>query len=236
MFDEELNSFLLKFHQLRRAGLTAHLDLDTHAGKSWIGLRVILGSDQNQDIPKVKRRSPSYFRRQERRKAERATNDPKLADGDTAEEATNNTKDDDKAEKVLTEVQENDKYEEDLTRSSASNQNVRVAEEASFDCELCDFVSNRRNGVAIHMSRKHPNIEQLDGNVTLSEPKLNSYGKYRPEILNEVHEEIENFLKNERNVGEANLDTWEDIIQEIEMCKLLTVSEKKKEITRVIEA
>ena len=92
MFDEELNSFLLKFHQLRRAGLTAHLDLDTCAGKSWIGLRVILGSDQNQNVhvPKVKRRSPSYFRRQERRKAARAADGPILAGDDNAEEATNN--------------------------------------------------------------------------------------------------------------------------------------------------
>ena len=35
---------------------------------------------------------------------------------------------------------------------------------------------------------------------------------------------------------ESNLDTWEDIIQEIEMCKQLTVSEKKEEIGRVIVA
>ena len=48
--------------------------------------------------------------------------------------------------------------------------------------------------------------------------------------------DTENFLKNEINVGEVNLDTWEEIIAEIEMCKLLTVSEKKEEIARVIEA
>ena len=43
-------------------------------------------------------------------------------------------------------------------------------------------------------------------------------------------------MKNEINVGEANLDTWEHIIEEIEICKLLTVSEKKEEIGMVIEA
>ena len=197
MFDEEFNSFLSKFHQLRSAGLTAHLDLDTHAGKTWIGLRVILGTDQNQNVPKVKRRSPSYFRRQERRKAARATDDPDLVGGNTAEEATNNTKKDEKAEKALIEVQNNDKSEEDLASSSASDQNVKVAEEASFECELCDFVSNRKNGVAVHMSRKHPNIEQLDGNVTLSEPKMNSwiYRNYGADVLKQIDEEVENFFE-----------------------------------------
>ena len=38
MFDSELNSFLFKFHQLRKTGATAHLDLDTHAGQAWVML------------------------------------------------------------------------------------------------------------------------------------------------------------------------------------------------------
>ena len=39
----ELDTFIHKFHQLWQAGLTAHLDLDTHAGNAWVGLRVQLG-------------------------------------------------------------------------------------------------------------------------------------------------------------------------------------------------
>ena len=39
----EVDSFVRKFHQLWKAGLTAHLDLDTHAGNAWVGLRVQLG-------------------------------------------------------------------------------------------------------------------------------------------------------------------------------------------------
>ena len=49
-----------------------------------------------------------------------------------------------------------------MTNSSESVKNIKGAEEASFECELCDFVSNRKNGLAVHMSRKHPNLEQLD--------------------------------------------------------------------------
>ena len=43
MHATELDSFVGKFHQLWKAGFTAHLDLDTHAGNAWIGLRVQLG-------------------------------------------------------------------------------------------------------------------------------------------------------------------------------------------------
>ena len=77
MFDEELSSFVSKFHQLRRAGLTAHLDVDTCAGKAWVGLRVMLEPVQHPHSwdQNLRRRSPSYFRRQERRKAARAAAD-----------------------------------------------------------------------------------------------------------------------------------------------------------------
>ena len=65
MSSSEIQSFINKFHQLRRAGLTAHLDLETHAGKAWMGLRIVISPDQKLQ----KFRNPSYFRRQERRKA-----------------------------------------------------------------------------------------------------------------------------------------------------------------------
>ena len=32
-----------------------------------------------------------------------------------------------------------------------------------FSCEICDFSSKWENGLAIHMTKKHGNIEQLDG-------------------------------------------------------------------------
>ena len=39
----EIESFIKKFYQLWSAGVSAHLDLDTHAGEAWVGLRVQLG-------------------------------------------------------------------------------------------------------------------------------------------------------------------------------------------------
>ena len=46
MYDSELNSFLSKFRQLRRAGYDAHLDVKSHAGQAWVGLHVRLGHAQ----------------------------------------------------------------------------------------------------------------------------------------------------------------------------------------------
>ena len=40
---KELDSFVKKFYQLRSYGYSAHLDLETHSGKAWVGLRVQLG-------------------------------------------------------------------------------------------------------------------------------------------------------------------------------------------------
>ena len=39
----ELQSFICLFHQAWKAGVTAHLDLEIHAGQAWVGLRAPLG-------------------------------------------------------------------------------------------------------------------------------------------------------------------------------------------------
>jgi hypothetical protein len=69
----ELDSFLQKFQQLWKAGVTAHLDIDSHAGKAWVGLRVQLGHVPGPVQHQVHRpthlRPHAYQRRQERRQA-----------------------------------------------------------------------------------------------------------------------------------------------------------------------
>ena len=85
----KLHSFINTFHQLWKAGDTAHLDLNTHAGQAWISLRTPLGQygQPHQYPPQYPpyppqtptyhqyphcshtTLSPSYFRRQQRRKA-----------------------------------------------------------------------------------------------------------------------------------------------------------------------
>ena len=41
--ESELDTFIFKFKQLWRNGLSAHLDLETSAGKAWVGMRLDLG-------------------------------------------------------------------------------------------------------------------------------------------------------------------------------------------------
>ena len=70
-----INYFISEFHQLWKAGVTAHLDLDTHAGQAWVGLRAQLGQlGQLRQYPPQSptHRSPSYYHRQKRRKAAKA--------------------------------------------------------------------------------------------------------------------------------------------------------------------
>ena len=171
MFDRELNSFLIKFHELRKLGVTAHLDVDTHAGQAWVGLRVMLGPLQHQQAPVQRHRSPSYFRRQERRRAARQSSDE--SDKVVAEKVATNSTEDNAAVKA-TESERN---------AAEATSNQKVAKD--FECEICDFKSNRATGLQIHMSRKHATIEQLDGNTSLP-----------CDVGDKVDEEVEFFLQN----------------------------------------
>ena len=71
--DLEINSFVIKFQQLWKAGFDAHLDLETHAGNAWVGLRLNLRQlpSYSEGRYQQNRQSPSRLRRRERRAAER---------------------------------------------------------------------------------------------------------------------------------------------------------------------
>ena len=165
MFATELDSFVQKFHQLWRAGVTANLDLDTHAGNAWVGLRVQLGHVPGpaHQFP-GHHRGPAYQRRQVRRQAARAaaetsssSTDLRSSDALPAAEANNAC----------------DTEEVDLTEKSPENE----AEQANFPCNICDFESNWANGLNVHMTRKHHIIEQLDGCDSFSD-ELDEDDKY----------------------------------------------------------
>ena len=149
MYVTELDTFVTKFHQLWRAGLTAHLNLDTHAGAAWVGLRVQLGQapgPAHQHSP-PRRRSPAYGRRQERRR--------QAACDRAAASTTAEVVGDLAADKATNVVEANETERETETTS---------AEEAdTFSCDICDFTSNWANGLNIHMAKKHATIEQVDG-------------------------------------------------------------------------
>ena len=94
MFITEFDAFVRKFHQLWNDGVTAHLDLDTHAGDAWVGLRVRLGQVPGpvyhhvhpftQEVPR--RESPSRQRRRARRAAARQASGVRATEAEEANE------------------------------------------------------------------------------------------------------------------------------------------------------
>ena len=161
MFGNELDSFIQKFHQLWRAGQTAHLDVDTHAGQAWVGLRVQLGhasGPAHQHVPPPpRRRSPAYQRRQERRR--RSACDRSEATATTTEIVVV----DQPSNESVAKPDELEADEAPAVQVEVNTESTSAAKVDTFDCELCEFKSNWKNGLSIHMSRKHDKIEQLDG-------------------------------------------------------------------------
>ena len=84
----ELNSFISKFYQLWDARYSAHLDIGTHAGQAWVGLRGKLESTYyRQEMfhppppPNARKKcGPSRLRRRNRRAAARAAMNNKVSD------------------------------------------------------------------------------------------------------------------------------------------------------------
>ena len=182
MAGQEIDSFIQKFKNLWKCGLDAHLNIDTHAGQAWVGLRVGLGGSHSfhghQDTAK-RRRGPAYQRRQERRQAA----------GDAAVAGVPNPLEEvcDLASSESVSADEVDSSEAGTSASAEqarSNTNAKKENDAekvsdNFTCDLCEFVSNWAKGLRIHMTRMHPNtnVEQLDGNNSLIEVDDEEYSR-----------------------------------------------------------
>ena len=63
MVVKEIDSFIQKFHQLWSAGVSAHLDLDTHAGEARLGLHVQLGHAPGHLNHNLPRHIPQSFKK-----------------------------------------------------------------------------------------------------------------------------------------------------------------------------
>ena len=128
--DAEIDNLVKNFKRLWQSGISAHLDLDTHAGQAWMGLRVRLGHatgphHQHQGHQKGgTRNSPSRQRRRERRAAarEKVAEEVPRDEGEAENEATTvidnevNQKEEASkqiqiAEQVIDEVCPNSKYD-----------------------------------------------------------------------------------------------------------------------------
>ena len=175
----EVDSFVTKFKHLWHAGFKATLTVEAVGGEASVVLTAGLGPippplhvpRHHAQHSRWPYRGPSYQRRQETRQAAReeaAEQVPsptvEVSDDTPAGEAGNTST----AEQAAT------------RNTSVEHTDVDLAEQAKedFPCHICDFVSNWESGLQIHMSRKHSNIEQVDGNDTFTSEDLEEDDKY----------------------------------------------------------
>ena len=122
-------------------------------------------------------RGPSYWRRQDRRRQAAQTaaaaasadtvtvtdkihsdyeTDIKIVDAGKA--VDEKSSEEDKNNKTATEkVSESNESEEEIIETT--NEAVAEKAEKCHSCDLCDFTSNWVNGLRVHMTRMHKNIE-----------------------------------------------------------------------------
>ena len=142
MFATELDSFVYKFNQLWSACHSAHLDLDTHAGRAWVGLRVQLGHHAPLPPFHLPHNFPQYSHKKDspsrqRRRAKRAAA-ARQANADEAseieEEVAVDVADNESAEEAIVDVDEsrsiNDAKTVEETDDEQNETLVGVADEA----------------------------------------------------------------------------------------------------------
>ena len=192
----ELDSFVQKFHQLWNAGISAHLDLETHAGRAWVGLRAQLGHAPGHlshhhrppfPQPPPKQENPSRQHCRARREAARKSKVEEALDAVEAER--NEVVHDDEEE----EINQNDKSESsdhlDLndktltdTAGKDSDKNMIIADEL---CHDKDF------------ENATPSVKPKSIYTVELFPV-----KYKLDRLEEFRARVENYSKNRNNVIE----------------------------------
>ena len=183
MATTELDTFICKFYQLWQCGHTAHLDLDTHAGTAWVGLRVQLGHDppgpvyhhQHQHIPRA---SSSRERRRARRAAAADQRNRENSHLATATETVVEASEEESLQTLQEETcdadlaRDVDTQEPEVFNEQEEDEEIELTEKPAsqeFECPICEFKSTWENGLKIHMGRKHSRIEQIDGCVDIAD-------------------------------------------------------------------
>ena len=151
----ELDSFLTKFKHLLFAGYEAKLSLDGSNGRTRVLLDVDLGAgihaQPNLNISQrcSRRRGPSYYRRQERRREARNGSQAELKDVSTISQEICDNVNCDEAVKATS---------KNTVDKIADIENSEAKEKLTADvhyCKVCDFETNWGNAVKVHMIKKH---------------------------------------------------------------------------------
>ena len=108
----------------------------------------------------------------------------------------------------------------DVQKEVDNHEDVR---NEAFNCDFCEFFSNREKGLKIHMKRKHQPIEQLDGNYEEID-----------DFETEFDNEIEEFLST-GNMECIDPQFWEDLSFYLEGKeeKLLALETRKQALDKM---
>ena len=165
MATHEMESFLWKFKNLQYAGIKASLTFEAEDGQAFVTLKAGLGfltpPPSGYQGHARAQRPPAYWRRQERRKAAKAAGEQQLTQAEQAQVEVGKGSDN-------TEVISGLIAEQAIVIEENTN-DVAVEARNSFECPICDFVSNWDNGLKVHMARMHSKIDQLDGHCDHSD-------------------------------------------------------------------
>ena len=174
----EIDSFVLKFRNLCSAGYNATLSVEAENGKASICLKADLGNippsfphPHSYGPPSRSHRGPSYHRRQERRKAAAAA--ATLDATNKADKAGIHNDGAEIAPSTPILVSEEDiEVDKEADENIETDETVQSAEKLDtlFECPICDFTSKWKNGLNVHLSRKHSKLDQLDGFSDTDDP------------------------------------------------------------------
>ena len=223
----ELDNFVKKFHQLWKAGATAHLDVDTHAGRAWVGLRVQLGQVPAGPVhhpvhhPPHRQRGPAYQRRLERRRAVRASSTADLRSSDTAhagvadkQEVNETAEEARKAAEVAVNTEDASKVEETSITAGEANNSVDDFSNTSSTAtdRLMIMELNKKETRPEETGLPSP-IVQLDGEADEDIARFSFESTYHEddikELLSEIFPESEVNLALESTVKVAPLSNRE---------------------------
>ena len=186
MVTTELVSFIQKFYRLWSDGHTAHLDLDTCAGKAWVGLRVQLGHapgplHQQQFHFRKKSFGPSRQRQRKRRAAARLNIehpeeacDPTVVVEETTE--TDNAQSQNTVEKDRSSIDMNTNIEVEAVEALTENKEVldssNIAEEVIEKSNVNEVIKKSTVNEVIEKSNVNKVIQVMGAENTSTAPSV----------------------------------------------------------------
>ena len=130
--------------------------MESKSGNAFVNLQLDLGQAQGpHHAGRHRSGGPARQRRRAKREAERQAAEQAVMNEKATMKADAGKCVSEEAEKVVTEVEvakSNSEHEIDTSEKDVSPAENAVTD---FKCEICDFSSNWKNGLEIHMSRKH---------------------------------------------------------------------------------